>query len=161
MGTYRVAQICLNWHVATSSADQHPQLMERFCSTCGEATIMHCPHCSTSIRGNYDVPDIVFVGSFYDRPRYCYNCGKPFPWTERSIASAMGLVEEGGDLSAQELQQLHVDLLELTKDSPKIQVASLRFKKAMGKLGGSVASGVKDIIVDVLSEAAKKVIFGQ
>lgn len=68
---------------------------------------------------------------------------------------------EGGGLSAEELQQLNVDLQELTKDSPKMQVASLRFKKAMGKLGSSVASGVKDIVVDVLSEAAKKAIFGQ
>ena len=48
----------------------------------------------------------------------------------------------------------------MTKDSPKTQVASLRFKKVMSKVGNSVASGVRDIVVDVLSEAAKKAIWG-
>ncbi|WP_327195535.1 DUF2321 domain-containing protein [Sphingobium sp. Ant17] len=51
-------------------------------------------------------------------------------------------------------------MTELTKDSPKTQVASLRFKKVMTKVGASVASGVRDIVVDVLSEAAKKAIWG-
>jgi hypothetical protein len=70
------------------------------------------------------------------------------------------LVEVGADLSPEELQQFRSDLTELTKDSPKTQVASLRFKKVMGKVGTSIASGVRDIVVDVLSEAAKKVIWG-
>lgn len=46
------------------------------------------------------------------------------------------------------------------KDSPRVQVASLRFKQTMSKVGTSVASGVRDIVVDVLSEAAKKAIWG-
>ena len=75
--------------------------------------------------------------------------------TERKIASAVELVEAGAELSAEEVQQLRSDLTELTKDSPKTQVASLRFKKVMAKVGTSVASGVRDIVVDVLSEAAK------
>ncbi len=120
---------------------------------------MHCPNCQVSIRGRYDVPQV--IGLFpYSPPAHCYNCGSAFPWTERKIASAVKLVEAGAELSAEEVQQLRSDLTELTKDSPKTQVASLRFKKVMAKVGTSVASGVRDIVVDVLSEAAKKAIWG-
>ncbi|WP_342315558.1 DUF2321 domain-containing protein [Lysobacter sp. FW306-1B-D06B] len=58
------------------------------------------------------------------------------------------------------LEQFRADLAELTKDGPKTQVASLRFKKVMAKVGSSVAFGVREIVVDVLSEAAKKAIWG-
>ena len=69
-------------------------------------------------------------------------------------------MEIGADLSPEEIQQFRTDLNELTKDSPKTQVASLRFKKVMSKVGTSIASGVREIVVDVLSEAAKKTIWG-
>ena len=75
-------------------------------------------------------------------------------------AQVRELVEAGAELSPEEVQQFRTDLTELTKDSPKTQVASLRFKKVMTKVGTSVASGVRDIVVDVLSEAAKKAIWG-
>jgi hypothetical protein len=160
MGTYRVAQICVNGHVATDSADQHPELREAFCSQCGEATIMQCPKCNAPIRGDYDVPG-VFVMSHYTPPAFCHSCGNGFPWTERKIAGAVELVEAGTDLTAAEVQQLRSDLTELTKDSPKTQAASLRFKKLMAKAGNTIASGVRDIVVDILSEAAKKAIWGK
>jgi len=93
-------------------------------------------------------------------PAFCYNCGCPFPWTERKIAGAVELIEVGADLQPDELRQFQSDVTELTRDSPKTQVASLRFKKVMEKVGVSIASGVRDILVGVLSEAAKKAIWG-
>lgn len=160
MGTYRVAEVCPNGHVSTSSADTSPELREKFCSKCGEPTITQCQKCSASIRGYYYVEGIISLGSGYEPPAFCHNCGKSFPWTERKIASAVELIEVATDLSPDEIQQFRTDLTELTKDSPKTQVASHRFKKVMAKVGSSVASGVRDIIVDVLSEAAKKAIWG-
>lgn len=160
MGTYRVAQVCPNGHVATTAADQNPELREAFCSKCGEETIMQCPSCSASIRGDFYVEGVFGLGGDYEPPSFCHNCGSRFPWTERKIAGAVELVEAGAELSPEEVQQFRTDLTELTKDSPKTQVASLRFKKVMTKVGTSVASGVRDIVVDVLSEAAKKAIWG-
>lgn len=160
MGTYRVAQICPNGHVATTSADESPERREAFCSQCGEATIMHCPSCSALIRGYYHIDGVLSLGGVYQPPSFCHNCGKAFSWTERRIASAVELVEIGADLSLEELQQFRSDLTELTKDGARVQVASLRFKKVMGKVGASVASGVQNIVVNVLSEAAKKALFG-
>ena len=160
MGTYRIAEVCPNGHVSTKAADRNPALREKFCSSCGEATTTECAHCNASIRGDYDVPGVISLGSTYEPPAFCYNCGKPFAWTERKIAGAVELVEIGGDLTAEEVEQFRSDLTELTKDTPKTQVASLRFKKVMAKVGSSVASGVRDIVVDVVSETAKKAIWG-
>ncbi|MDR2871302.1 MAG: DUF2321 domain-containing protein [Xanthomonadaceae bacterium] len=160
MGTYRVAQVCPNGHVPTTAADQKPELREAFCSQCGEATIMQCPKCSASIRGHYYIEGTYGFDRYYEPPAFCHNCGSRFPWTERKIAGAVELVEAGADLTPDEVQQFRTDLTELTKDSPKAQVASLRFKKVMAKVGTSVASGVRDIVVDILSEAAKKAIWG-
>lgn len=160
MDTYRVAQVCPNGHVATSAADRLPELGEAFCSQCGEATIMQCPECNASIRGDYDVEGILSIGTHYEPPAYCHNCGSAFPWTKRKITSAVELVTAGADLPADELEQFRADLTELTKDSLGAQVASLRFKKVMAKVGTSVASGVREIVVDVLSETAKKAIWG-
>jgi hypothetical protein len=72
----------------------------------------------------------------------------------------MELLELDMALSHAELLQMRTDLIELTKDTPKLQAASLRFKNAMSKAGAGVSSGVRDIVVDVLSEAAKKAIWG-
>lgn len=154
MGTYRLAQVCPNGHVATTAADANPELREAFCSQCGEATSTNCQKCNAPIRGDYHVEGV--FGSGYEPPAFCHNCGSRFPWTERKIAGAVELVEVGADLSPEEVQQFKDDLTELTKDSPKTQAASIRFKKVMAKVGNSVASGVREIVVNVLSEAAKK-----
>ena len=159
MGEYQTAQICPNGHVATDSANRYPEQKERFCSRCGEETLTNCPHCQTPIRGDYYVEGVLAVGG-YEPPGFCHNCGAKFPWTERKISAAVELLEAGGTLSKEELQQFQQDLSELTKDSPKVQVASLRFKNMMKKVGESAASGVRDIVVDILSEAAKKAIWG-
>lgn len=159
MGYYRVAEVCPNGHVSTDSADAHPELREKFCSKCGQETITKCPSCNASIRGDYFVEG-VFGGGRYEPPAFCFNCGKPFPWTEAIISGATELVEVSGKLSDEELVQFKNDLSELTKDSPRVQVASFRFNKVMSKVGTSIADGVKEIVVDVLSEAAKKAIWG-
>jgi hypothetical protein len=160
MGTYQVAEVCPNGHVSTSSANTSPERREKFCSKCGEATLTQCPQCQQSIRGYYHVEGVISLGITYKPPSYCFNCGSPFPWTDRRVASAVELFEVGTDLAPHELQQIRADLNELTKDSPKTQVASLRFKKVLSKVGTGVATSVREIVVDVLSEAAKKAIWG-
>lgn len=160
MGIYRTAEVCPNGHFSTDAADAHPELREKYCSKCGEATITQCPECNASIRGDYYVEGVIGLGGGYEPPSFCFNCGKPFPWTERKIEAAIELVQAGGKLSSEEISQFRNDLGDLVKDSPRVQVASLRFKQTMSKVGTYVASGVRDIVIDVLSETAKKAIWG-
>ncbi|WP_367429122.1 DUF2321 domain-containing protein [Snodgrassella alvi] len=66
--------------------------------------------------------------------------------------------KRSGCFSPEELQQFRSDLAELTKNSSKLQVALFRFKHVMSKVGTPIASGVRDIVNDILSEVAKKAI---
>lgn len=156
MGVYRVAEVCPNGHVSTDSADAFPDLREKFCSKCGEPTLTQCPNCKANIRGDYYVEGFIDATARYKPPAFCHNCGAAFPWTERKVQAAVDLVGASGQVSAEELSQFRDDLGNLTKESPSVQVASIRFKKIMIKVGKSVADSVREIIVDVLSEAGKR-----
>ena len=160
MGIYRTAEVCPNGHVSTDSADVRPELREKFCAKCGEATMTHCPSCETPIRGDYHVEGVFGFGGEYTPPAYCNNCGLAFPWTMHKVDAAAELVESSGILSSMELAQFRADLSDLTRESPRLQIASVRFKQIMAKVGSVIAGGVRDIVVDVLSEAAKKAVWG-
>ena len=56
--------------------------------------------------------------------------------------------------------EFRADLTELTRNTPKALAASLRFKRILVKVGKSVADGVREIIVSVLSDIANKQIMG-
>jgi hypothetical protein len=161
---YRIAEVCRNGHVSTSNADEYPDRREKFCSKCGEVTITHCSGCKLAIRGSYVKFGMQFAApdlnhDRYSPPAFCFNCGQAFPWTEIKIAGAMELLETT-DIPAVELQQFRDDLTEATKDTPKTAAASARIRKVLGRVGSSVASAIRDITVDILSEAAKKAIWG-
>jgi hypothetical protein len=156
---YDTAQICINGHVINSMAESSPQSNQRFCAECGAQTINACQSCNTPIRGYYDVPGV--IGFFeFEKPGYCHNCGKPFPWTESSLEAAAELADELDGLSAKEKKQLKDSFPDLVRETPKTAVAETRFKKLMKKAGSEAYDGMKAILIDVVSEAVKKAIFG-
>lgn len=129
---YDVAQVCPNGHVATDMAHCYPQHRRPHCEECGEATIIDCPKCQTSIRGYYHVPGV--IGGFdYKPPAFCYQCGAPFPWTERKKQAAIDLfLEESMD--AEDQRQFRESIEQIAKDTPQAQVAGLRITKLLGKV---------------------------
>jgi len=160
MGEYRVAQICLNGHVISDSIDKCPEHNERFCSICGEETTNNCPRCSQPIRGYYHVDGVIDLQHKYQPPSFCHNCGFPFPWTEKIIETATELMKRSGNLTDEELKQFEEDLGELTKDTPQVRLSASRFKGFLEKVGPTIANGVREMIVDVISETAKRSIWG-
>ncbi|ACQ53499.1 DUF2321 domain-containing protein [Clostridium botulinum] len=159
MGSYRIAQICLNGHIVTDSYDTTPQFREKFCTKCGSKTIISCPNCSANIRGDYESDTVCYLGStMHTTPAYCYNCGQPYPWTKSALESARLLINEDENLSQIEKQQFSESLPDLLVESPtpKTKVAVVRFKKFLGKAATYTAEGIRDIFVDVTSETIKK-----
>lgn len=156
---YDTAQICLNGHVVNSMALSSPQSNQKHCDECGAQTITTCPECNTPIRGYYHVPG--FIGFFdYDKPAYCYSCGKPFPWTTSGLEAILELADELEGLSEEEKQQLKDSFPDLIRDTPKTVVAETRFKKIMRKVGADAYNAMKSIMIDIVSEAVRKSIFG-
>ena len=158
-GHYDTAQICKRGHVINSYYNEYPDHRQSFCGTCGEATITECPSCRAAIRGSYDYDGPV-VPPPYSPPSYCHACGKPYPWTALKLEAAKELVAEVDGLDAEERRLLQQSLDDLVTDSPKTEVASLRFKRLMKKVGKESYDAVKTVVTDLVSESIKKSLFG-
>jgi hypothetical protein len=158
---FDVAQICLNGHVINASAGRFPHSNAKFCEACGSQTIVACPACRSPIKGE---PKVSWMAADavppYRCPSFCTECGAPYPWTETKLKTAGELIGLSDDLAATEKEALIADLPDLVRDNPRTQVAATRFKKIAAKVGGGIASALRDIVVDVSSEAAKKIILG-
>jgi hypothetical protein len=160
MGSYDVAQVCQNGHTVNDSYHRFPQHNQPFCSRCGAASITACESCRTPIRGEYDADGVIAIGFTYKPPAYCHNCGQPYPWTGAALQSARDLADELDGLDEQEREALKGTLDDLVRDSARTQVASLRFEKLAAKTGKEGAGMLRDVLVGVVSEAARKVIWG-
>lgn len=155
---YKTAEVCLNGHHTTTDCEASPELRSKFCPKCGSETITACPQCRASIRGYYYVPGVISVGGKYRPPNYCYNCGKQMPWTQRSIAAAHELADEIDTLTDSEKGSLKKAINELAIDSPTTEVASVRYKKYLGKVGPALADALNKIVVNIATEAAKRLL---
>ncbi|MCZ3380399.1 DUF2321 domain-containing protein [Rhizobium sp. AG207R] len=157
MGYYQVGQVCLNGHEITSNFEGQQALRAAFCSECGEATIHKCQHCDANIRGWYHVDGFISMQEWVP-PSYCHACGKPFPWIERAVAAARDLADEIENIEPAELERAKQSFLALTADTPQTAVAAARIKKLLSKAGPVVGKGIRDIVVSIATDAAKKTI---
>lgn len=157
---FETAQICRNGHMVTSSVETSPELGSKFCAQCGVETITTCMSCNAKIRGHYYVEGVVSLMET-PVPGFCHECGSAYPWTEAKLTAAKDLTDELDELNEDEKTKLKGTLDDLVRDTPQTEVAAIRFKKVMAKVGGSAASAMRDIIVDVVSETAKKALFGE
>ena len=158
---YHTAQVCLNGHVITRMLDKSPERSQAFCSECGRPTISECPDCKASIRGYYFVPGVIGVSSEEERtPAFCYACGKPYPWTAERLEAAREMANDAEELDHDEREQLKRSLDDLVGDTPMTQVAAYRFKRLAARAGAETAGGLKEVLIGVVSEAARKVIWG-
>lgn len=156
---YDVMQVCLNGHKITSMLKTAPEVGTPFCAECGAATISKCENCETIIRGYHHVPGVAAIGFGKEVPAFCHACGKPYPWTESKLKAARELAEEVEGLTHDERETLKASLDDLVRDTPRTTVAATRFKRLVAKSGKVAVESFRSILVDVLSEAAKKVIF--
>ena len=163
MSDFAIAHICLNGHVSTSKSDEF-KTKRPFCSLCGELVITTCPKCETPIHGSFrkrsyiqNIPYHYSPG--YSKPSYCFNCGAAFPWTQFSINAANELVKCAEQLNEAEKEDFKTSINDLLKNTPKTAVAEVKFKKYALKAGSEIAKGLKDILVDLVSETVKKSIW--
>jgi hypothetical protein len=80
-------QVCMNGHKITAYGTSQPETLRKRCSECGAETITHCKKCNSPLPGYYHVPSVL---SFHSEPppKFCENCGEPFPWTGKENPDA-------------------------------------------------------------------------
>ena len=154
-GSYDLAQICENGHTITYELREHPEQGQKFCDQCGARTLTRCPQCSAEIRGGYTAQWQIGV-AWYGPPRFCRDCSKPYPWTQKRIEEAKKLTALAQKLSPEERDQLASDIDDLVRDTPRTQGAITRLKLLAPKLGEEVWGAMKVILINVATEAAKK-----
>ena len=155
-GEYHTAEVCLNGHYTTSSVEENPECKGQYCPKCGSKTITQCLNSSANIRGRYVVPNFVDLVTKYKPPNYCHSCGKPLPWTAQKISAAQELVEEIEGLSEDEKEILKQSIFELSQDSPRTELASVRYKKLFSKCRGYACQLLNSTVTSVATAAAKK-----
>jgi hypothetical protein len=62
--------------------------------------------------------------------------------------------------TTEEAEEFKANVEAVTRDTPQAQVAGSRLAKALKKVGGVMGPAIRDIIVSVASEAAKKTLLG-
>jgi hypothetical protein len=146
---YDVAQVCLNGHVVNFFAGSLPEHNENFCSTCGEKTIIQCPHCNTKIRGHYHM---FGATSFLPEvsPAFCHNCGKPYPWMEDRLETAKELLYHDDKLSLDDREKLW-GLLRYVMSDPKSDLAPA--KKKLFEIGIVKAlPATREFLLDLMAK---------
>jgi hypothetical protein len=156
---YDVAQVCQNGHVINSSARESPERNKPYCSECGKKTITACPACNSPIQGHYNVPGVVAIGFQYHPPAYCHQCGAPYPWTAAKLQAAHALAEDQSNLNDRERQELSTSLDDLVTNTPMTKVSAGRFKRLVAKAGPQAADAFRELLVDIASETAKKILW--
>lgn len=150
---YDNAQICLNGHVISDVAGTHPVHTTPFCTQCGAQTKRTCQSCDAGIRGYYH-SDI--ITGYYRRPEYCHSCGAPYPWTERSLDALRQLAHEAKELTPEEQDQLAESFDALLTDTPRTEIAIARLKRFLPRIGSEIGDAIKQVLVNIATEAAKK-----
>lgn len=158
MGYHDIAQVCPNGHVTNDSTQRYPQHNKDYCDRCGEKTITACAKCNSPIQGDYHVDGALVMGDDYRPPSFCHKCGQAFPWTERSQQAALELFLEENH-SEEDQEEFRKSVQQITQDTAQAQVASKRIGRLLGTIGKHTASAIRDILVNVASESAKKMLF--
>lgn len=146
--SYFTAFICKNGHEISSTTYS---CNDKFCTKCGSPIISKCPNCNTTIRGCYDSQFEYLVD--YDVPAYCPACGKPYPWTAAAIEATMYMIQES-DIQNTDQEKLIESLPDMIAETPKTQLAAVRYKKAAA-VGGFIAEGLRDFAVNFACESFK------
>lgn len=153
---YNNATICLNGHIIS----KYEALSQKHCTKCGAETYSYCSKCNSPIHGLYDTPGVCIVGKRpLALPYYCYECGAPYPWTEKILQNAVELLSLDNDLDKASKMLIKNAIPELIVDTPTTPVAIAKYQKGISSAGQILKDSLRQLLVDVISETAKKILF--
>jgi hypothetical protein len=88
-------------------------------------------------------------------PAYCHNCGEPYSWTASRLEAAKELVQLSTTIDESAKEEVFEAIIATTTGTAKVSVGAERLKKYWPVLGKTL----QDVVTNVLSETAKKILF--
>ncbi len=155
-GYYTSAEVCLNGHIINVPAKN----LSQFCHECGKDIIRKCPKCESPIKGNYVDNNEILNSKFFKLPKYCDSCGTPYPWIQSKIDAVESVLKDTKKLNQKEKQEFENYIPDLIINTPKTEIASLKAKNLMEKVGPVLSDMLKNILIDIVLEVVKKTIWG-
>lgn len=157
--TIYTQEVCLNAHQisAYSESNQDPN-PAKFCEKCGASVIRTCQSCKHAIDGKVTYPGILNASKVVV-PNFCKHCSKPYPWTESIIQGTRELLELDSSISKEDKDSIEQSVPDLLVDTPKTKIAATKFKMIISGTTNIIKDGLRELLVDVISETAKKIIF--
>ena len=152
---YKTASICLNGHIISSHSEQ----VGSYCPFCGEKVTESCSHCGATLHGYEMNSGYTIVNRNNQKEYYCYNYGKPYPWTERIIQSAIELLSMDEELPTEVKELIKSSIPDLIVDTPKSPVAVTYYNKWIPKANKMIRDALYQLLVDVVSETVKLSLF--
>lgn len=150
--------VCENGHVLTDRLENSAR-DDKFCDKCGARAISKCPTCNANIRGDIKDSGVLVLGYTTPAPKYCPECGAPFPWTVSTIEALKEIAELDDELTSEDVETLTESAGETLSETPRTKVAALKIKKVLEKAGKETAKAMRDLLVDVVAETAKRTIW--
>lgn len=88
------------------------------------------------------------ISQKYDRPAYCHNCGKPYPWTESAIETMRKIIWEDEDLFEDEKERMNESLPDLITETPKTELAIMQVKKCAMRATKAVGTALLNFVIE-------------
>ncbi|WDA69233.1 DUF2321 domain-containing protein [Lactococcus lactis] len=159
-GTQYFQKICLNGHQITTCFEMDDSSdNSEYCQECGKKVISACPNCSKPILGAY-ISDFILDFDFSCAiPKYCRYCSNPYPWTELVINTTKEILSLEDGINESDKTLINDSIPDLLVDTPKTNLAIVKFKKGFASTSAIVKESLRELLVDIISETAKKAIF--
>lgn len=153
---YYSATICKNGHVISNKI----AYSQAFCDVCGSDSTSACSSCGEEIRGLRSTSGAYRranpLVNIYKKPSYCHSCGNPFSWTEKLLSNAVELLSLDEELDENTKEVIKSAFPDLIVETPNTPLAVARYQKFIPKASLFVRDGLYSLLVDVVSETAKK-----
>lgn len=162
--------ICKKGHLQESILKLNEKCLNKFCQDCGSEIIDACPNCNSIIQGGIlkvkkeiDLYNTDFFNQrYYEKeyriptsyiPKYCHNCGKPYPWTEEFLNIYKETLSLALENEAELQNKIYNATEELVKNNFDLKSPVANFFKLLLNKAGNLA---KDVVVDTLSSVASE-----
>lgn len=156
---FDISRICPNGHVLTDAMQANwPLYNDDFCKICGERLIQQCPNCRKEIRGALIRDDPVLLKEVLPTesiPGYCWNCGKPYPWTAKFLSATRQLINQFEELTETEKSELSQSVDDVVRQVPDQAHSIERIKQLWRKLKKPSQDLLNNVVANGIYEGLK------